>query len=79
MVRRKKTGWCSGSDIAIGMILVLKREIKDKAVRKIIYRKLIDALENNDWDCQNEAEGEDPVFNEALHEMHPEWEGQNDN
>lgn len=59
-------GWASGSDIACTMIQAIADNVKDKKVRKILYEKLISALENADWDTQNEAIGIDPIADKLL-------------
>ena len=48
-------GWASGSDIAeVVAKLLLKYVPKDKL--KMEAQKALNALEDQDWDCQNEVE-----------------------
>jgi hypothetical protein len=44
-----------------------------------MYIGIIEELENHDWDTQEESLGQDDVFDEALKELHPEWEEDEDN
>lgn len=38
-----------------------------------LYREIIPILEDEDWDTEDESVGIDPMFDEALQELHPEW------
>ena len=67
-------GWGSGSDMMDDIIFDMKKKIKDKDIRKTIYKILIDAFENHDWDTQDDCLGSDKVFDDALKELHPDWE-----
>jgi hypothetical protein len=67
-------GWASGSLIADAIIKTVKAEVKDKEARRRIYLGVIRALENGDWDTQDESLGQDPAFDVAMRELHPDWE-----
>ena len=66
-------GWASGSQVMDGIIEVVQKEIKDPKVRCRLYKGIISALENQDWDTQNECEGTDESHDKALMELHPDW------
>ncbi len=59
-------GFSSGTDIAITVAEAVKKHVADAKARHAIYKALVDALESADWDCQNEAEGIDPVLDKLL-------------
>ena len=62
-------GWAGGSDIFHEVITSAKKFIKDKKARKKFYKNMIAAFESHDWDTQMECFGEDPVYDELMHEM----------
>jgi hypothetical protein len=66
-------GWASGSELMQKMINIAMRYIPDDIIRRGFYRGAILAFENADWDCQNDVEGIDPVFDLALRDNHPDW------
>jgi hypothetical protein len=66
-------GWASGSSLFSEVIASIQPEIPDDEKRKTIYTKLIAAFEDSDWDTQNECLGEDPAYDAALKELHPDW------
>jgi hypothetical protein len=51
----------------------VQKEIKDPKVRFRLYKGIILALEEQDWDTENECEGTDDAYDKALKELHPEW------
>lgn len=59
-------GWSSGTDVAIPIIESVKNNVDDEKARKRIYKAIIKALQGADWDCQDEARGIDPIFDELL-------------
>ena len=67
-------GWASGTYVMGDIIDGLFEDIKDGEVRKQVYKSIIRALETADWDTQDECMGQDSAFDEALAELHPEWE-----
>ena len=66
-------GWASGSEVMDEIIEVVQKEIKDPEARFRLYKGIIEALENQDWDTQNECEGQDDAFDKALTKLHPDW------
>lgn len=65
-------GWAGGSYVMSGIIRSAKKHVSAKH-RKAFYVDVIKALEDADWDTQDECLGKDPVFDEALYEVHPSW------
>ena len=61
-------GWSRGSDLMDSIIRSLKYHVINPSIRKEIYKDIIDALEDHDWDTQDECLGIDEAFDAALHE-----------
>jgi len=55
------------------IIVAIKPHMPDENARKEVYKILIGVFEDDDWDTQDECEGEDPAFDAALAELHPDW------
>lgn len=68
-------GWCSGTEIFDKVAeYVLGCTAVSEAERTNIIRVLIDALEDHDWDCQDDSDlMNDPIVKEVMRELHPEW------
>lgn len=66
-------GWSSGSEIMNRVIAAVKPHVTDFETRKSIYTPIIEALEDGDWDTQDESVGEDDAFDSALKDLHPSW------
>ena len=66
-------GWASGVDIACAMVTKINVLVEDKEVKAALYYTLIDELENQDCDTLDEAMKIDPVFDEVLLSIHPDW------
>jgi hypothetical protein len=62
-------GWASGSQLFSNLIATMRKHVKDKSKRKAIYKEMIISFEDEDWDTQDECEGEDSAFDEALDEL----------
>ena len=64
-------GWCSGTDIFDEVVGALLDEKLDK---KEIIKSLIEALEDRDWDTQDESRYIDiPIVQQAFIELDPDW------
>lgn len=48
----------------------MKKQIKDKAIRKIIYISFLEHMTNADWDTVDEAGGHDPIFDDVVKEYY---------
>lgn len=66
-------GWGSGAGVMSEVIAAIRPHLPDDSVRKEIYKALITAFEESDWDTQQDCEGEDIAFDAALEELHPDW------
>ena len=66
-------GWSYGSEIMNRVIDAVKPHVANDEVRKSIYTPIIEALEDGDWDTQDESMGKDEAFDAALKELHPRW------
>ena len=66
-------GWANGSELFGSVIKALKKEIPDEKTRVRVYKKLILAFEDSDWDTQDECRGDDPAYDKALKALHPNW------
>ncbi|XKM40365.1 hypothetical protein A4U53_031030 [Rhizobium ruizarguesonis] len=53
------------------VIAGVKPVVADKDSRKAIYRPIIGALEDSDWDTQDECVGEDEAYDEIYFETYP--------
>lgn len=67
-------GWSSGTGLMLAIIKSAKKATPDMKTRKVFYKEVIDAFEDADWDTQDECTGEDSAFDEAIKELHPEWD-----
>lgn len=65
-------GWCSATIIfdKVAGALLDDQPPDKKSVLKVV----IDALEDGDWDCQQDsAYWSHPLIQEIFREMHPRW------
>ena len=67
-------GWSSGTELMGSIIDLARKHIKSDKDRKAFFVGCIDAFEDADWDCQDECIGDDAMFDEALKQLHPDWE-----
>lgn len=65
-------GWNNGTIVFDDVCeVILDNEIIDK---KELIKKLIESLENMDWDCHDESSYfKHPIVVDAIKEIHPEW------
>lgn len=64
-------GWCSGTEVFDAMVPAIIGENVDK---KETLKKLINTLEDLDWDCQGDSDYyEHPLVAEVMRELHPDW------
>lgn len=79
-------GWCSGTDIfdsVLSQFLNIPSETSRKPpihadvsaeVCHRIVTALVDAMEDHDWDCQQDsAYYEHPIVQEVMRDLHPDW------
>lgn len=65
-------GWCSATEIfdAVASALLDGGDVDKKNVLEIV----ISALEDGDWDCQQDSAFYDhPIVQEIFRELHPRW------
>jgi predicted NAD/FAD-binding protein len=65
-------GWSSGSSLYDEVIATLQKHISDADTRRAIHREMIAAFEDYDCDTLCECEGQDPAFDAAVRELHPD-------
>ena len=65
-------GWASCGDLIDLVIDTVKKTVPKKK-KKELYKKLIQTFEDCDWDTQYESLGRDPVFDEVMAEIHPDY------
>lgn len=67
-------GWSSGSmvfrDIANGVEEIEGLSYEQKLR---LYMVIIESLEYNDWDTQDEVMNVNPIVDDAMRKLHPEW------
>ena len=61
-------GWASGSEIAQAVIEGVRDHVPNDKQREKIYRPIIKALLDHDWDTCDEVRGEDAAFDKVLKE-----------
>jgi hypothetical protein len=59
-------GWSSGTDLVRKVAESIRSTVVEPQDRKQLYLDLVSAAEDCDWDCQNEAEGIDPILDRIL-------------
>ncbi len=68
-------GWCSATIIFDNVCDGLLGEGKEKQTPEQVIRALAAALEDGDWDCQQEsAYWDHPVVRKVMKELHPYWD-----
>lgn len=65
-------GWAGGSELAEVLIRNIKKNVKDSAVKKTLYKTIIVEFENQDCDTMCECLGIDPIYDSLFNEMYPE-------
>lgn len=67
-------GWAGGGRVMEPIIKTIKKCVPDEKIRVRMYKDIINALEDADWDTQDECIGLDTAFDAALKRLHPNWE-----
>lgn len=62
--------WHSGSDIMEAIVKSALKNIPDENVRRELYRDVMPALENQDWNDHPDLFGMDPIFDKVVRERH---------
>lgn len=58
--------WSSGSELVEKVAQSIVANVPDAAARKRLYLDLVNAAEDQDWDCQQEVEGIDPILDKIV-------------
>jgi len=67
-------GWASGTDVFDAVAREILGDAGAISKTKVILA-LVEALEDNDWDTQNESEFYDhPIVRRVMRELHPDWD-----
>lgn len=64
-------GWASASEIVEKIIKTTKKHVPDEKTRVKMYKVIIRAFQDEDWDTEDECEGLDPAFDKALKAVSP--------
>lgn len=67
-------GWCSGTEIfdAVAKYVVSTDQPEDVQVNLLLT--LADAMEDMDWDCQQDSAYYDhPIVQKVMRSLHPDW------
>lgn len=60
-------GWCYGSAVVEKVSKVVLK-VSDLELREEIYKSLVKALRDCDWDTEEEVRGIDPILDKVLEE-----------
>lgn len=67
-------GWCSGTEIFDRMVEIILYSSATIEEKEDVITELIKALEDQDWDCQEESDFyNNPQVKRAFYRVHPEW------
>lgn len=68
-------GWCSGTEIFDNVAKFVLSTDKPDQEKIEILRVLAEAMENQDWDCQDDSDYRThPIIKQVFRELHPNWE-----
>jgi len=66
-------GWGSGYYLMEEVIRKMMADLVPDDTRKLIYGILIPAMREMDWDTEVDCMGVDPVYDNLLRSMFPDW------
>lgn len=66
-------GWGSGSNLMDKVQHGLLDKDVSPETRKILYEILIPAMQACDWDTELDCMDYDPVYDETIKELEPDW------
>lgn len=66
-------GWSSGSTLMGSLIDSLQKNVKQAKKRTLVYKDMIQAFMDEDWDTIDECIGDDPAFDAALKDIDPSY------
>ena len=70
-------GWASGSSLLSEVWRAVEKHLTSKKQRVLVCKSLIEAFEAEDCDTIDECFDDDPVFEVAYYELHPEYRDDN--
>ncbi len=59
-------GWSSGTDIVREVAEAINEHVSDVKTKRKLYKALVSACEDQDWDGQDEVAGIDPILDRVL-------------
>lgn len=67
-------GWCSATEIFDDVAAALLEKGKKAPTPEEVLGRLIDVLEDMDWDCQQDSAYYDhPLVQALMQKKHPRW------
>lgn len=67
-------GWCSATDIFDPVAAFVLSTDRPDAEKRAVLEILIGALEEGDWDCQQDsAYYDNPIVQQIMRDTHPRW------
>lgn len=68
-------GWCSGTEVFDKVVAYILKSTLTTADKAGLIRILTEALENHDWDCQDDSiYANNPLVSKVMAELHPDWD-----
>lgn len=65
-------GWSGGSQLMTDIINCLQEEIGDPDKRYYIYEKIVESMQDMDWDTLDECLGIDEEYDRLYYHIYPE-------
>ena len=63
-------GWSSGTELFDALIEAVSSTTLDKEERRAVYRRMLKAFTDADWDSPEECLGDDPAYDAAYKELY---------
>lgn len=68
-------GWCSATEIFDSVAGFVLKADAPKELKFEVLKKLADALEDQDWDCQEDSAYYNyPLVESVFRSLHPDWD-----
>lgn len=68
-------GWSSGTRLFDALIETMMANVPEDDVREQIYKDMLEAFTDNDWDCTEESLGADHVYDQVHRDTYGDSEG----
>lgn len=59
-------GWSGGCYIMDRVIVAMRKHVADPKAREAVYREVIAALRDSDWDTEDDVAAKDPAYTRAM-------------